>query len=172
MMTRMDEPLHGEVVGQSRAERFRAAERRIERVTRALDELVRVPGTSIRVGLDPVVGLIPVVGDAVAAGVGIWVIAEASRFGLPRVVLGRMVVNLIVDLGLGAIPLLGDLYDVVLRSNTRNLELFRRHALEPEASTSGHRVFFSGLLLLVLGLVWILVIALSAVASWLGTTLS
>lgn len=170
-MARMDEPSRGEVVGQSRAERFRAAERRIGRVTHALDELVRVPGTSIRVGLDPVVGLIPVVGDAVAAGVGIWVIAEASRFGIPRVVLGRMVVNLIVDLCLGAIPLLGDLYDVVLRSNTRNLELFRRHALEPEASTSGHRAFFIGLLLLVLGLVWLLVIALGALASWLGTTL-
>ncbi len=170
-MPTTDEPLDGEVVGLSRAERFGAAERRIGRVTHALDELVRVPGTSIRVGLDPVVGLIPVVGDAVAAGVAIWVIAEASRFGIPRVVLGRMVVNLIVDLGLGAIPLLGDLYDVVLRSNTRNLELFRRHALEPEASTSGHRAFFIGLLLLVLGLVWILVIVLGALATWLGTTL-
>ena len=78
--------IEGDVVGASRAERFRAAERRIGRVTHALDELVAVPGTSIRVGLDPVIGLIPVVGDAVAAVVGVWVIGEAARFGIPRLV--------------------------------------------------------------------------------------
>ena len=121
--------MHGEVVGPSHRERFAAAERRIGRVTRVLDELIAVPGTSIRVGLDPIIGLIPVVGDVTAAAVGAWVIAEAARFGIPRVVLGRMVVNLLLDLGIGAIPIIGDLYDVAMRSNTRNLELFRRHAV-------------------------------------------
>ncbi|MGH2474554.1 MAG: DUF4112 domain-containing protein [Candidatus Limnocylindrales bacterium] len=159
-----------EVIGRSRSERFHAAERRIGRVTHALDELVALPGTSIRVGLDPIVGLIPVVGDAVAAGVGIWVIAEAARFGIPRVALARMVVNLLIDLGIGAIPLIGDVYDVTFRSNARNLDLFRRHALEPDASTRGLRAFFLGLGLLVIGLVWLLLTALGAVVGWLGTT--
>jgi hypothetical protein len=159
-----------EVVGSSRAERFGAAERRIGRVTKLLDELVAVPGTSVRVGLDPIVGLIPVVGDAVAAGVGIWVIGEAARFGIPRVVLARMVLNLLVDLGIGAIPLIGDLYDVAFRSNARNLELFRRHALDPDASTRGLRAFFVGLGLLVIGLAWFLLTALGAVVGWLGST--
>ena len=168
-MPTMD-PVDGEVIGESRAERFRAAERRIGRVTHALDELVRVPGTSTRVGLDPLVGLIPVVGDAVAAGVGIWVIAEAARFGIPRIVLGRMVVNLVVDLTLGAIPLLGDLYDVFLRSNTRNLELFRRHALDADASTRSHRAFFAGVVLLVVGILWLMAMAVGALLTWLGTT--
>ena len=131
--------MQGDVVGLSRRERFGAAERRIGRVTRVLDELIAVPGTSIRVGLDPIIGLIPVVGDVTAAAVGAWVIAEAARFGIPRVVLGRMVVNLLLDLGIGAIPIIGDLYDVAMRSNTRNLELFRQHALDPDASTRGHR---------------------------------
>ncbi len=158
------------MVGSSRAERFGAAERRIGRVTKLLDELVAVPGTSVRVGLDPIVGLIPVVGDAVAAGVGIWVIGEAARFGIPRVVLARMVVNLLVDLGIGAIPLIGDVYDVAFRSNARNLELFRRHALDPDASTVRLRAFFLGLGLLVIGLVWLLLTALGAVVGWLGST--
>ncbi len=158
------------MVGSSRAERFGAAERRIGRVTKLLDELVAVPGTSVRVGLDPIVGLIPVVGDAVAAGVGIWVIGEAARFGIPRVVLARMVLNLLVDLGIGAIPLIGDLYDVAFRSNARNLELFRRHALDPDASTRGLRAFFVGLGLLVIGLAWFLLTALGAVVGWLGST--
>ena len=160
----------GEVVGASRAERFRFAEARIGRVTHLLDELVGVPGTPIKVGLDPVIGLIPVVGDAVAAGVGAWVIAEAARFGVPRVVLGRMILNLLVDLGIGAIPLLGDLYDFVFHSNTRNLELFRRHALDPEASTRGERAFFLGLLLVIAGVLWLGFVALGALVDLLVNT--
>jgi hypothetical protein len=163
--------IEGDVVGASRAERFRAAERRIGRVTHALDELIAVPGTPVRVGLDPIIGLIPVVGDAVAGIVGAWIIGEAARFGVPRLVLGRMVVNLVVDLVIGAIPLLGDLYDVVFRSNSRNLELFRRHALEPDASTRGEQAFFVGLLLLVVGVVWLMLTAIGAVWQVLTTEL-
>jgi hypothetical protein len=162
--------IEGDVVGTSRAERFRAAERRIGRVTHALDELVAVPGTSIRVGLDPVIGLIPVVGDAVAAVVGVWVIGEAARFGIPRLVLGRMAVNLIVDLAIGAIPFLGDLFDFAFRSNSANLELFRRHALDPAASTRGEQAFFAGLLLVLVGIAWLLLLALGAVWQFLTTT--
>ena len=160
----------GEVVGGSRAERFHAAEARIARVTRLLDELIRVPGTPIRIGLDPVIGLIPVVGDAVAAGAGAWVIAEAARFGIPRVVLARMVMNLLLDLGIGAIPIVGDAYDLFFRSNTRNLELFRRHALDAGASTRYERAFFAGLLLLIIGLLWLAVVALGAFIDFLATT--
>jgi hypothetical protein len=157
--------VHGDVVGLSRAERFTAAERRIGRVTHVLDELVSVPGTSIKVGLDPVIGVIPIAGDALAALVGVWVILEASRFGIPRVVLGRMVANLVVDLGIGAIPLIGDAYDVFFRSNRRNLDLFRRHALDPGASTRGEQAFFVGLVVLALGLIWLAVTAISAIGS-------
>jgi uncharacterized protein DUF4112 len=160
----------GEIVGASRAERFRAAEQRIGRVTRVLDELVGVPGTPIKVGLDPVIGLIPVVGDAVAAGVGAWVIAEAARFGIPRLVLGRMVLNLLLDLGIGAIPILGDVYDLFFRSNTRNLALFRRHALDPDASTRGERAFFAGLLLVIVGILWLAFVALGTLIDWLANT--
>jgi hypothetical protein len=148
--------VQGDVVGLSRAERFGAAERRIGRVTHVLDELVSVPGTPIKVGLDPVIGVIPIAGDVLAALVGLWVILEASRFGIPRVVLGRMVANLVVDLGIGAIPLIGDAYDLFFRSNSRNLELFRRHALDPGASTRGEQAFFIGLVVLAIGLLWLL----------------
>ncbi|HEX7345362.1 MAG TPA: DUF4112 domain-containing protein [Candidatus Limnocylindrales bacterium] len=162
--------LRGDVVGESRAERFAAAERRIGRMTHLLDELIEVPGTSIKLGLDPVIGLIPVAGDALSALAGGWVILEASRFGLPRVVLARMVVNLALDLGIGAIPLLGDAYDLLFRSNSRNLELFRKHALDPAASTRGEQALFIGLGLLIVGIVWLVVMAMSTLVGWLGST--
>ena len=167
----MQGSIEGEIVGASRAERFREAERRIGRVTHALDELIAVPGTQVKVGLDPVIGLIPVVGDVVAGIVGAWVIGEAARFGIPRVVLARMVVNLVIDLTLGAIPFLGDIYDVVFRSNSKNMALFRRHALEPEASTRGEAAFFAGLVLLAVGVVWLILTAVGAVWQALQTEL-
>jgi Domain of unknown function (DUF4112) len=152
--------VRGEVVGDDRAARFDAVERRFTIVSRLLDDLVAVPGTRLRVGLDPVIGLIPVVGDAVSGVVGFWLVAEAARFGVPRVIVARMVLNTVVDLVLGAVPLLGDLFDVVSRSNARNLALFRRHALEPEASTRNDRLILLGLGTIVIGVLWLVVTAI------------
>lgn len=147
--------LSGPVVGVSRSERFRAFERRYAAVSRVLDDLVPIPGTNQRIGLDPIVGLIPWVGDVISAAVGFWLIAEAARFKIPSVVLVRMVLNTTVDLVAGAIPFLGDIFDVVSRSNRRNLELFRRHATDATASTAEHRAFLGGLALIIIGLIWL-----------------
>lgn len=162
--------VHGEVVGPSRAERFASAERRISRATKVLDELIAVPGTPMKVGLDPIIGLIPVVGDAVTALAGGWVILEASRFGVPKIVLARMILNLSIDLAIGAIPFVGDLYDFVFHSNSRNLALFRRHALDPDASTRGEQALFIGLALLIVGIVWLIATAIGAFIGMLGST--
>lgn len=145
----------GPVVGPSRTERFRAFEKRYAAVSRVLDELVHIPGTQQSVGLDPVIGLIPWFGDIVSAAVGFWLIGEAARFRIPQVVLARMVLNTTVDLLLGLIPFLGDLLDVVSRSNSKNLELFRRYATDVHASTAEHRAFLAGLGLVVIGLLWL-----------------
>lgn len=155
--TRTGRPGAAEVVGSSRTERFRAAERRIATVSRILDDLVEVPGTGRRVGLDPVLGFVPILGDAVSAAAGFWIVAEAARFELPRLVLARMVLNVIVDLALGAIPFLGDLFDFVSKANARNLALFRRHATDPHASTTDTKALFLGLALLLVGLLWLVV---------------
>lgn len=152
--------MEGEVVGRSRAERFQDAEARIHRVTHLLDDIVKVPGTSQRIGLDPVVGLIPVIGDIIGALVGGWVVLEAARFGVPRIAVARMVVNVLTDLALGLIPILGIWFDVVSRSNAANLEIFRRHALDPDATTAGHQAFFVGLVLVIIGGIWLVVWAM------------
>ena len=162
----------GPVVGQSRSERFVAFERRYAGVSRVLDELVPIPGTNQRIGVDPVVGLIPWVGDFVSAAVGLWLIAEAARFRIPNVVLARMLLNTFVDLGIGLIPILGDLFDIVSRSNSRNLELFRRHATDPGAPTTGHALFLAGLLLIAVGIVWLVATALGWLLSQVASALA
>jgi hypothetical protein len=112
-----------------------------------------------------------VVGDVISGIVGTWVIAEAARFGIPRIVIARMTVNLVVDLAIGLIPFLGDLYDIAFRSNSRNLALFRRHALEPETSTRGEASFFIGVALLAVGVLWLILTAIGAVWQVLQTEL-
>ena len=81
----MSEAIEGEIVGRSRAERFHDAEARIHRMTRIMDDVARVPGTDQRFGLDPIIGLIPIVGDVAGALVGGWIVLEATRFGIPRI---------------------------------------------------------------------------------------
>ncbi len=144
-------------MGDYRSERLKAAERRIAAMSHIFDDLVEIPGTGRRIGVDPLLGLVPIVGDAVSAVASIWIIAEAARFRLPPIVLARMIFNAGVDFVIGAIPVVGDLFDFVAKANSRNLDLFRRHASDPNASTADQRAFFAGLVLLLVGLVWLLI---------------
>jgi hypothetical protein len=91
-----------------------------------LERAFTVPGTSYRVGLDAVVGLVPVLGDLVTTGMGAWLVWEARNLGMPKFHLLRMAGNVGVDTLIGAIPLVGDLFDFAFRSNTRNIRILKR----------------------------------------------
>jgi hypothetical protein len=101
--------------------------RRIEAMERLLERLFVIPGINRPVGLDSIVGLVPVAGDILTAGMGAWLIWEARNLGMSKLQLARMAGNVGTDTLLGAIPLVGDLFDFVFRSNTRNLRIIRRH---------------------------------------------
>jgi hypothetical protein len=139
----------------ARTERVLAAERRIGAVAHVLDDLVAIPGTRSRVGLDPIVGLVPILGDVVTSIVAAWIVLEAARFRLPGVVLVRMCINVAVDFVFGLVPFLGDAFDLVFKANTRNLELFHRHAVDPGAGTGGSVAFVLGAAAIVVGVVWV-----------------
>lgn len=100
-----------------------AAVRRMRVAARLLDDAVRVPGTNVRVGLDPLLGLLPVSGDVVGAALSLYVVFESARLGVSRGTLMRMLANVAVDLLAGSVPVLGDAFDVVWRANRRNLDL-------------------------------------------------
>lgn len=101
--------------------------RRVARVARLLDFAFAIPGTGIRVGLDPVLGLVPGAGDAVTTLLSLYVIYEAYRAGLPKSALLRMGANIAIDAIIGAVPLFGDIGDVFWRANRRNLAIFDEH---------------------------------------------
>jgi hypothetical protein len=150
---------------RERSARLAAAERRISAVSHVLDDLVTVPGTQRRVGVEPVLGLIPGAGDVISAAVGVWLIVEATRFKLPAVVVGRMVLNTLIDLIVGVVPILGDLFDFAFKSNTRNVALFRRYAADPTASTREHGLVLLGAVVVIVGVAWLLLAALGALLS-------
>ncbi|ELZ21828.1 DUF4112 domain-containing protein [Natrinema limicola] len=96
---------------------------RMRFVAHALDEGIRVPGTDARVGLDPIVGILPGAGDTAAAIVSLYLIVEAARMGVSNSTLFRMLANVGVDAVIGSIPVLGVVFDAFWKANTWNLEL-------------------------------------------------
>lgn len=100
--------------------------RRLEAMEGVLERLFVVPGINRPVGLDSILGLIPVVGDVITASMGAWLIWEARNLGVSKFQLARMTANLGVDTLVGAIPIVGDLFDFAFRSNTRNLRILKK----------------------------------------------
>ena len=101
--------------------------RRLEQLERMLEDMVTVPVLNRRVGLDAVVGLVPVVGDVAGAAFGAYLLWEARNLGMGKWAMTRMAGRIGLDTALGAIPLAGDLFDFAYRSNTRNLRTIKRH---------------------------------------------
>lgn len=109
-----------------------AAVRRMRTVAFVLDESIRVPGTDRRIGIDPLLGALPVVGDAVSGAISLYIVLEAARLGVSYGTLLRMIANVSVDVVAGSLPLVGDLFDTVWKSNRRNLRLVLADLTENE----------------------------------------
>lgn len=104
-----------------------AVRRRVEAVERLLEGLYVVPGINRRVGLDAILGLVPVVGDVLAGAMGMWLVWEARNLGMGRMALFGMTARVGFDTLLGMVPVVGDAADFFYRSNTRNLKRIRKH---------------------------------------------
>ncbi len=145
---------------------------RVRSLARVLDTALRIPGTGIRFGLDSVLGLIPGVGDLTGAALSGYIVLAAARSGVPASVLTRMVLNLGVDTLVGTIPLLGDLFDVGFRANTRNAALLERFLAEPvEAKRSSRMAVvlaIGAIVLLAAGGIALTVMAVRGL-NWLAT---
>jgi hypothetical protein len=104
-----------------------ALRKRVETLEILLERSFTIPGINRQVGLDAIVGLVPVVGDVITAVMGAYIIWEARNLGMPKWKIWRMMGNLGLDTALGAIPLVGDAFDLFFRSNSRNLKIIKRH---------------------------------------------
>jgi hypothetical protein len=134
--------------------------KRLRTLARALDSAVGVPGTGLRVGLDPIIGLIPGFGDFASAAMSGYIVLSAIQLGAPRTVVMRMVGNVALDTLVGTVPLLGDLFDAGWKSNNRNVALLERHLEAPLTARKS-----SIALLIVVALVLVLIAAAGVTAT-------
>ena len=102
-----------------------------------MDSAYRVPGTAIRFGWDPIVGLVPGVGDVATASFAVTILYHAYRLGVPRVVIARMALNSLADVMVGLVPFAGDVADIAWKSNAMNLALLERHERPGVKPSSG-----------------------------------
>ena len=132
---------------------------RARRISRVLDDLIRIPGTRRRVGLDPLVGLLPGVGDWVTLVISLDLVFSAARLGAGAAVLFRMTGNLLIDALVGMVPLLGDLFDFRWKANKRNLILLESLVHDQEGTRRRSawliRVILASAVALVAGGIWV-----------------
>ena len=145
---------------------------RARNLARLLDSAFQVPGTRFRFGVDPILGLVPGLGDAVGGAFGFYLIILAFRAGAPPVVLLRMFLNVGADMLLGAIPFLGDLLDAGFKTNLRNLALLERYLERPKETTRKSLLLILLLLVILAGLfvlaIWLAVTVLRALVGALS----
>jgi hypothetical protein len=136
----------------------------LRRWARIFDSAFRIPGTRITFGLDPILGLIPGLGDVASPVFSLFFLWHGLRLGVPKVVLARMVFNVLIDAAVGAVPLVGDVFDFGWKANAWNLALLERHAVPGRRPTSADWlvVVLCSLAVVTLALVPILLLA------WLG----
>ena len=132
---------------------------KLRRISWLFDELIRIPGTNIRLGADALLGLLPGGGDLVGGAVSSYAILVAARMGAPPTVIARMAMNIGVDALIGVVPLLGDLFDVGWKANRRNADLLEQYMRNPlKAKRSSMMVVVIALVLLaalLLGMAWL-----------------
>jgi hypothetical protein len=128
-----------------------------------MDNFLRLPGTQFRFGLDPLMGLIPGIGDTGSTIISAMALIAAARRGLPKILLARMSLNILINEVVGIIPIAGDAFSFWFKSNARNYDLLRRHTAAPRRSTKGDWIFVA----LVIGALIVILLVSLAVSFWL-----
>jgi hypothetical protein len=132
-------------------------------LARLLDDLIRIPGTNVGIGLDPIIGLIPGVGDMIGGLMSSYILLVAAQEGVPAAVLTRMLGNIALDSVVGVVPVLGDLFDVGMKSNRRNVELLERYLAAPSKTRAASR----GIVAVVILAAILLIVGVIAAGAWI-----
>lgn len=132
--------------------------RHVERLAKLMDSQFQIPGTKFRFGLDPLIGLVPGLGDFAGLLVSAFMLLTCARNGASSFLLARMTLNILIDATIGSIPLIGDVFDFAYKANNRNLKLMREHYVQGRHKGSALKLLIPLLIILFLvvaGLTWL-----------------
>jgi hypothetical protein len=141
----------------------------LRRWARIFDSAFRIPGTSITFGLDPIIGLIPGIGDLASPMLSLFMLWHATKLRVPKVVIARMVFNALIDGLVGAIPIIGDLFDFGWKANAWNLALLERHAMPGTPARRGDWMFVLACCAVLLVVALLPLVLLWVGFAWLGS---
>jgi hypothetical protein len=140
-------------------------------MARLFDAQFRVPGTDIRFGIDPLIGLVPGIGDLASPVLTMWILWQGARLRVPKIVLVRMVINALIDAVAGAVPVVGDLFDFGWKATEWNMALLERHAMPGRPAASGDYLFVILCLGVVTAAALLPILVLWAGVEWVRQTL-
>ena len=132
-----------------------------------MDSVFVIPGTKIRFGLDPLIGLLPGFGAATSAGISLLMIALSTGRGVPRAVLARMGINVLINTVLDSVPIVGDALSIFYRSNAKNYALLQKHAGTRRKSAAGDWAFVAGLIFVVIVVIACIIVGAVTAIGWL-----
>lgn len=160
----MTAPYETDLSGASTRPNPKPQPQNVHRLARLLDSSVRLPG-GFRIGLDGLLGLIPGVGDFIGGSLSTWIFYQANRQGAPKSLQLRMILNILVDVLLGAIPVVGDLFDFMWKANNKNIALLERYQQEPlktrRRASLGNTLFLIAALACIGFAIWVAVLFVS-----------
>lgn len=161
--------IDGQLAGEQSAKAESTELRKLQRLAWLLDSSIRVPGTSIRIGLDGLIGLIPGIGDITAGAASSYILLQAVRMGAPLAIVVRMAINILLESVIGVIPIVGDIFDFVFKANQRNVQLILDYKAEPKPVHKRSLLVVAltiGLIIVLLVLAfWAVVALVSAIAA-------
>jgi hypothetical protein len=140
--------LEWEVLPPEDRQRRHSLEPLFKRLALIMDEFLRLPGTKFRFGLDPIIGLLPGLGDTASAIISTFALVYAARCRLPKIVLARMALNILINELVGIVPGIGDAFSFWFKSNTRNYKLLQRHIATPKRGRKSDWIFVCAVLAL------------------------
>ncbi len=148
-----------------------ATRKQLQRLAWVLDSSIRLPG-GYRIGVDGIIGLIPGFGDALGAGLSSYIVIKAVSLNVPIIVLIRMMINVVLELVIGVIPIIGDLFDFMYKANERNVKLINEHLDSPHRTRRQSRYIVLVLLLVILGMVVLATVLLVSLLQYFGSLLT
>lgn len=148
-----------------------ATRKQLQRLAWVLDSSIRLPG-GYRIGVDGIIGLIPGFGDALGAGLSSYIVIKAVSLNVPIIVLIRMMINVVLELVIGVIPIIGDMFDFMYKANERNVKLINEHLDSPHRTRRQSLYIVLVLLLVILGMIVLATVLLVSLLQYFGSLLT